>query len=210
MARGLKRGRNRLVGMLVADLTNPYTVEVLQGVEAACHAYGYMPLICHAANEVGSGAALSAVADDVSGGRRDRERARRAGGLAADVRAGRHSGGAGGPRGRRSRRVIWSGSTIPRPFRMAVRHLAEQGFDELLFVVQPFERVSSRRVREGAFRDTIGAVGVSGATLVFDLVDDAAALAEIDSRVRAAASGWAGASRYSPPMRQWRCASRCI
>jgi len=52
MARGLKRGRNRLVGMLVADLTNPYSVEVLQGVEAACHAYGYMPLICHAANEV--------------------------------------------------------------------------------------------------------------------------------------------------------------
>src|ERR1700737_1984220 len=31
MARGLKRGRNRLIGMLVADLTNPYTVEVLQG-----------------------------------------------------------------------------------------------------------------------------------------------------------------------------------
>ncbi len=38
--------------MLVADLTNPYTVEVLQGVEAACHALGYMPMICHAANEV--------------------------------------------------------------------------------------------------------------------------------------------------------------
>src|ERR1700737_1480708 len=51
MARGLKRGRNRLIGVLVADLTNPYTVEVLQGVEAACHALGYMPLICHAANE---------------------------------------------------------------------------------------------------------------------------------------------------------------
>ncbi|OXH81532.1 LacI family transcriptional regulator, partial [Burkholderia multivorans] len=51
-ARGLKRGRNRLLGMLAADLTNPYTVEVLQGVEAACHALGYMPLICHAANEV--------------------------------------------------------------------------------------------------------------------------------------------------------------
>ena len=52
MARGLKRGRNRLIGMLLADLTNPYSVEVLQGVEAACHAFGYMPLICHAANEV--------------------------------------------------------------------------------------------------------------------------------------------------------------
>ncbi|MGC7407498.1 LacI family transcriptional regulator, partial [Pandoraea pneumonica] len=28
------------------------TIEVLQGVEAACHALGYMPLICHAANEI--------------------------------------------------------------------------------------------------------------------------------------------------------------
>ena len=52
MARGLKRGRNRLLGLLAVDLTNPYAVEVLQGVEAACHALGYMPLICHAANEV--------------------------------------------------------------------------------------------------------------------------------------------------------------
>src|ERR1700738_1087733 len=52
MARGLKRGRNRLIGMLLADLTNPYSVEVLQGVEAAGHALGYMPLFCHAAYEV--------------------------------------------------------------------------------------------------------------------------------------------------------------
>ena len=51
MARGLKRGRNRLIGMLLADLTNPYSVEVLQGVEAACSALGYMPLICHAAKD---------------------------------------------------------------------------------------------------------------------------------------------------------------
>jgi LacI family transcriptional regulator, kdg operon repressor len=37
MARGLKRGRNRLIGLLIADLANPYSVEILQGVEEACH-----------------------------------------------------------------------------------------------------------------------------------------------------------------------------
>src|SRR6201995_2782240 len=52
MARGLKRGPNRLLGVVLAALTNPSSVEVLQGVEAACHALGYMPLICHAANEL--------------------------------------------------------------------------------------------------------------------------------------------------------------
>ena len=41
MARGLKRGRTRLIGMVVADMLNPYTVAVLQGVEAACQQHGY-------------------------------------------------------------------------------------------------------------------------------------------------------------------------
>jgi LacI family kdg operon repressor len=71
---------------------------------------------------------------------------------------------------------------------MAIRHLVSAGFDELVFVVQPYAQVSSRRVREAAFRDTIGALGVSGvsgATVVLDL-DNGEALAEIDARIDAA------------------------
>lgn len=53
MARGLKRGRNRLIGMLLADLTNPYTVRSAAGRRGRVpRARGYMPLICHAANEI--------------------------------------------------------------------------------------------------------------------------------------------------------------
>ncbi|QRX84164.1 LacI family DNA-binding transcriptional regulator [Glaciimonas sp. PAMC28666] len=52
MARGLKRGRTRLVGMVVADITNPYSVEVMRGVEAACQQHGYMLMLCNSANEL--------------------------------------------------------------------------------------------------------------------------------------------------------------
>ena len=58
--------------------------------------------------------------------------------------------------------------------------------------MQPFRRVSSRRVREAAFRDTIGALaarGVSGATIVLDLADAAPALAAIDAQARSVAPG---------------------
>jgi LacI family kdg operon repressor len=36
MARGLKHGRTRLIGLIIADITNPYSVNVLSGIEAAC------------------------------------------------------------------------------------------------------------------------------------------------------------------------------
>lgn len=52
MARGLKRGRTRLVGLIIADITNPYSVNVLSGIEAACRARGFMLLICNTNNEV--------------------------------------------------------------------------------------------------------------------------------------------------------------
>ena len=130
--------------MLAADLTNPYTVEVLQGVEAACHALGYMPLICHAANESRwSAASCSCSRPSVEG--------LIVNALGADedvlrpLRAA--SGRARRPHGRRLR---------GRPDRLdnadaietALAHLIEHGFDAIHFVVQPFERVSSRRLRE--------------------------------------------------------------
>jgi LacI family kdg operon repressor len=187
MARGLKRGRNRLVGMLVADLTNPYTVEVLQGVEAACHAYGYMPLICHAANEVDlerrylqllSTYRVEGVIVNALGVQEETLETLTRGGVPV-VLVDRSVEG-----------VVTDmvGLDNTEAVRMAISHLLNQGFDELLFVVQPYAQVSSRRVREAAFRDTIGALGVSGvsgATIVLDLDNDEN-LAEIDARIDAA------------------------
>jgi LacI family kdg operon repressor len=51
MARGLKRGRTRLIGMVVADVLNPYSVAVLNGAEAACQEHGYTLMLCNTAND---------------------------------------------------------------------------------------------------------------------------------------------------------------
>ena len=47
MARGLKRGRTRLIGMLVADIRNPYSIAVMHGVETACRLHGYNLVVCN-------------------------------------------------------------------------------------------------------------------------------------------------------------------
>ncbi|SAL32860.1 LacI family transcriptional regulator [Caballeronia sordidicola] len=188
MARGLKRGRNRLVGMLLADLTNPYSVEVLQGVEAACHAFGYMPLICHAANEVDlerrylqllSTYRVEGVIVNALGVKEETLETLARGGVPV-VLVDRSIEGLV---------TDMVGLDNTAAVAAAIRHLTEQGFDELVFVVQPFTHVSSRRVREAAFRDTIVALGVSGATIVLDLdnVEQAAgALDGIDVCIEAA------------------------
>lgn len=52
MARSLKRGRSRLIGLIIADITNPYSVEVMCGIEAACRDHGFTLLMCNTNNEV--------------------------------------------------------------------------------------------------------------------------------------------------------------
>ena len=52
MARGLKCGQTHLIGLLLADITNPYSVEVMRGVEAACRRHGLMVVVCNANNEM--------------------------------------------------------------------------------------------------------------------------------------------------------------
>jgi LacI family transcriptional regulator, kdg operon repressor len=189
MARGLKRGRNRLIGMLVADLTNPYSVEVLQGVEAACHALGYMPLICHAANEVEmerrylqllTTYRVEGVIVNALGVREETLRPVGEGGIPA-VLVDRSVDGL---------LADMVGLDNAAAVELGTRHLLERGFDEIWFAVQPFERVSSRRLRETAFRDVMRhAAGAQGRTMVLDLGDAAAldsTLAELDRALDAA------------------------
>jgi LacI family kdg operon repressor len=51
MARALKRGRSKLIGLVVADITNPYSVAVLSGAEQACRQAGYLIMLFNLANE---------------------------------------------------------------------------------------------------------------------------------------------------------------
>lgn len=52
MARSLKSGETRLIGLIIADITNPYSVEVMRGVEAACRQQGLTLLVCNTNNEI--------------------------------------------------------------------------------------------------------------------------------------------------------------
>ncbi|MFM0637293.1 LacI family DNA-binding transcriptional regulator [Paraburkholderia metrosideri] len=212
MARGLKRGRNRLIGMLLADLTNPYTVEVLQGVEAACHALGLMPLICHAANEVEmerrylqllTTYRVEGVIVNALGVREETLRPVGGGGIPAVLVDRSVDGLVADMVGLDNRAAAELGT----------RHLLENGFDDIWFVVQPFEQVSSRQLREAAFREVMSREGhesrisgkgeggtnlgkgegsnggARGHTLVLNLAEPAAverALAELDRAIDAA------------------------
>lgn len=51
MARGLKGGGSRLLGMLVADIRNPFSVAVVHGVEQAARAQGYSLIVCNTDND---------------------------------------------------------------------------------------------------------------------------------------------------------------
>jgi LacI family transcriptional regulator, kdg operon repressor len=50
MARGLKLGQSHLIGMIVADITNPYSTAILRGAEDLCNQNGYSLMICNTDN----------------------------------------------------------------------------------------------------------------------------------------------------------------
>ncbi|WP_430361673.1 LacI family DNA-binding transcriptional regulator [Trinickia sp. NRRL B-1857] len=185
MARGLKRGRNRLVGLLVADITNPYTVGVLRGVEAACHALGLMPLVCNAANEVEMERRYLQLMTTY------RVEGVIVNALGVKEETLRPVGEAGTPAVLVDRSIeglsadmvgLDNGDAVA----LGMRHLVEQGFDDIRFAVQPYENVSSRRLREAAFRAALEQARqgrdatvspLRGETMVLDLSDeDAVAL----------------------------------
>ena len=179
MARGLKRGRNRLVGLLVADITNPYTVGVLRGVEAACHALGLMPLVCNAANEVEMERRYLQLMTTY------RVEGVIVNALGVEEETLRPVGEGGTPavlvdRSIEGLSADMVGLDNGEAVAMGMRHLLEQGFDDIRFAVQPYESVSSRRLREAAFRAALeqarenrgaGAEPLRGETVVLDLGD---------------------------------------
>lgn len=182
MARGLKRGRNRLIGLLVADLTNPYTVGVARGVEAACHALGLMPLVCNAANEVEmerrylqlmTTYRVEGVIVNALGVKEETLRPLGEGGTPAVLVDRSIEGLAADMVG------LDNGEAVE----LGMRHLLQEGFDDIRFVVQPFEHVSSRKLREAAFQAALdrarrargaAVAPLRGETVVLDLNDDEA------------------------------------
>jgi LacI family kdg operon repressor len=151
MAQALKRGRSRLIGLVVADVTNPFSVAVLRGAEKACQEAGYLLMLFNLGDDSQrERAAIEALGSyQVEGlilntlGRDE----------AAAAAATRH----GCPvvlvdRRHPNMRADFVSIDNAGAVRMAAQHLLDAGWNRLLFVTEPVEGVSSRQEREAAFR----------------------------------------------------------
>ncbi|AFJ45265.1 LacI family DNA-binding transcriptional regulator [Shimwellia blattae] len=154
MARGLKRGRTRLIGLIIADITNPYSVDVLSGIEAACREQGFTPLVCNTNNEINQeqhyldllrsyqveGIVVNAVGMREEALNRLQQSAlpmvlidRKIPGFACDM----------------------VGLDNNQAATTATEHLVQQGFEAILFLSEPLGTVNTRRERQEAFRRTL-------------------------------------------------------
>nr|WP_310616216.1 LacI family DNA-binding transcriptional regulator [Pantoea cypripedii] len=153
MARGLKRGRTRLIGLIIADITNPYSVDVLSGIEAACRSHGFTLLMCNTNNEVDleqhylqllSSYQVEGIVVNAVGMREDVLRQlqqsmlpmvlidRKIPDFACDV----------------------VGLNNPEAAHQATQHLLDNGYEALLFLSEPLGSVNTRRERLAAFFST--------------------------------------------------------
>ncbi len=154
MAQALKRGRSRLIGLVVADVTNPFSVAVLRGAEKACQQAGYLLMLFNLGNDSRreSEAIKALTAYQVEGFILNT--LGRDAGAAAD--AARH----GKPvvlvdRRHHDMQADFVSLDNAGAVRLGGGHLVEAGYRELLFVSEPVKNVSSRMEREAAFKSFI-------------------------------------------------------
>lgn len=154
MARSLKRGRTRLIGLIIADITNPYSVNVLSGIEAACREKGFTPLVCNTNNEV-----------DQEQHYLDLLRSYQVEGIVVNAVGMREE--ALNRLQQSSLPMVLIDRKIPdfacdvvgldntQAATTATEHLIDQGFEALLFLSEPLGTVNTRRERLAAFNTTL-------------------------------------------------------
>ena len=171
MAQALKRGRSRLIGLVVADVTNPFSVAVLRGAEKACQEAGYLVMLFNLGNESGrerqaiealasyqvEGFILNRVGDDAAAMAEAARKARpmvlvdrRNDSLAADFVSLDNTAAA----------------------HMALQHLIDAGFRHVLFVTEPLQDISSRHERVVAYKALVASSGIHGEVLEHEGDDD--------------------------------------
>jgi LacI family kdg operon repressor len=169
MAQALKRGRSRLIGLVVADIANPFSVAVLRGAEKACQEAGYLVMLFNLGNASEreregiealasyqvEGFILNTLGGDPAA----------AGGVARHGKPcvlvdRKHAG----------MHADFVSLNNADAVEKAVSHLVANGYRELLFVTEPVAGVSSRVEREAAFRACVGrqGKGVAGRSLEID------------------------------------------
>ncbi len=171
MARGLKGGRSRLVGMLVADIQDSYSIAVMRGVEAACQRHGYSFMICNAAGgDSLEHRYLTAMKSYNVEGLIVHTIGRNTEALRALI-AGRVP-------------VVLLDRKIPgfeadtvgldntSSMQVAINHLIERGFRDMLFMSGPIADTTPRQERHAAFNGFLSAcAGVTRHTCEVDVTD---------------------------------------
>jgi LacI family kdg operon repressor len=182
MAQALSRGRSRLIGLIVADISNPYSVAVLRGAEQACQEAGYLVMLFNLGNDIDrEREAIDALAGYQVDGFILNTLGRGAGLVDADALHGkpavlvdrRHAG----------MHTDFVSLDNRAAMRAACEHLVDGGHRELLYITEPQKSVSSRRERSSAFAACVAAQRPAVAGEVFESVAEADA--ELDAALRA-------------------------
>lgn len=182
MAQALSRGRSRLIGLIVADITNPYSVAVLRGAEKACQDAGYLVMLFNLGNDFDrEREAIDALAGYQVDGFILNTLGRGAGLVDADALHGkpavlvdrRHAG----------MHTDFVSLDNRSAMRTACKHLVDGGYRELLYITEPSKGVSSRRERTAAFGACMTAHQPKVAGEVFESVGDGGAA--LDEALRA-------------------------
>ncbi|MEP6966226.1 MAG: LacI family DNA-binding transcriptional regulator [Polaromonas sp.] len=154
MARALKRGRSRLIGLVVADVTNPFSVAVLRGAEKACQEAGYLLMLFNLGNDSRreSKAIEALTAYQVEGLILNT--------LGQDAGAAAEAARHGKPvvlvdRRHQNMQADFVSLDNAGAVQLAARHLVTAGYRELIFISEPVKNVSSRMERAAAFRSFV-------------------------------------------------------
>ena len=158
MAQALSRGHTRLIGLVVADIANPYSVAVLRGAEKVCQEAGYLVMLFNLGNDrERERAAIDALASyqvdgfilNTLGQGNSPTDVHTLHGKPAVLVDRRHTGLA----------ADFVSLDNEGAMREACAHLVEQGWQRLLYITQPLLGVSSRMERTAAFRACVTAQG---------------------------------------------------
>ncbi|WP_322999884.1 LacI family DNA-binding transcriptional regulator [Castellaniella sp.] len=157
MAQALKRGRSRLVGLVVADITNPYSVAVLSGAEQACRQAGFLMMLFNLGNDreresVGLRILSSYQVEGFILNTMGLEQEA----VVTQALQGR-------PvvlvdRLRQGMDVDFVSLDNQQAIGMCIRHLQQAGYGEFLLVTEPLDGISSRMERVAAFEALQGPV----------------------------------------------------
>jgi LacI family kdg operon repressor len=158
MAQALKRGRSRLIGLVVADITNPYSVAVLRGAEQACREAGYLLMLFNLGNEIErESAGIHALSSYRVEGFILNTMGHDAGALLETARQGKpivlvdrqHHG----------LDVDFVSLDNHQAIFLGAQHLLDEGYKEILLVSEPLGGVSSRVERVSAFKTFVDEKG---------------------------------------------------